>query len=195
MNLPGLSMERPVSRLPRTPGSRARQRGVACGARGFAMIEVLVTTVVLAFGLLGLAGLLVKSTSMTQESYQRTIVTQRIYDFADRMRLNQAGITAGDYNNLSAQNMSTQSSSNCNSTSAQTPAQIAQCDFYEWTQSLQTELAGSVTSSSTGTSATAPDIETGVVANTQQNPTFFTITVNWTDPKLGTQTYSLNVRP
>lgn len=52
---------------------------------GFSLIEVLVTMVILAFGLLGLAGLQAKSATMEMESYQRSQALILLNDMASRM--------------------------------------------------------------------------------------------------------------
>lgn len=53
--------------------------------RGFSMIEVLVTIVILAIGLLGLAGLQARTMNMEMESYQRAQALVIINDMAARL--------------------------------------------------------------------------------------------------------------
>jgi type IV pilus assembly protein PilV len=154
----------------------ARPAAAARPQRGSTLVEVLVTVVILAFSLLGLAGLLNQTTSMAQESHRRTVVTQNIYALADRMRVAiAAGVNANDYNSLS-----TPSPAACSTTAT------AQVDFCEWTQTLKTSL---------GTDATGKINRVG-------STNLFTIEVDWKDPKVVdihdvpiTQTYSLTVRP
>lgn len=67
---------------------------------GVSLIEVLVTMVILAIGLLGVAGMQVMSVKNTQVAAQRSIATQQAYDIVERMRANLAGVVAGDYDNL-----------------------------------------------------------------------------------------------
>ena len=57
-------------------------------ARGFSLIEVLVTVLILSFGLLGVAGLLVKGVSNAAGSEATSKANQLILDMADRMRAN-----------------------------------------------------------------------------------------------------------
>jgi type IV pilus assembly protein PilV len=68
--------------------------------QGFTLLEVLVAIVILAIGLIGLAGLQVVSTKNNQTAYYRAIAIQQVYDMADRMRANLAGVRAGDYNDM-----------------------------------------------------------------------------------------------
>ena len=65
---------------------------------GFTLIEILVTVVVLAIGLLGLAGLQATSLSFNSTAYQRSQATSLAYDIVDRMRANVVAARGGNYN-------------------------------------------------------------------------------------------------
>jgi type IV pilus assembly protein PilV len=56
--------------------------------RGISMIEVLVTMVIIAFGLLGIAGLQARLQSSEMESYQRTQALILLDDMVNRMNAN-----------------------------------------------------------------------------------------------------------
>ncbi len=58
--------------------------------RGMTLIEILVTVLVLAVGLLGMASLTVGSLKNNQGAFLRTQATILAYDMADRMRANSA---------------------------------------------------------------------------------------------------------
>ena len=58
--------------------------------RGVTLLEVLVTIVILAFGLLGLAGLQSRLQIAELESYQRAQAVVMLSDMAERIRLNNA---------------------------------------------------------------------------------------------------------
>lgn len=62
--------------------------------QGFALIEVLVTIIVLVFGLLGLAGLQAKSHTLEFESYQRAQTLVLLQDMVDRMNGNAADLAS-----------------------------------------------------------------------------------------------------
>lgn len=64
-------------------------------ARGLSLVEVLVTMVVLAFGLLGLAAFQAKAHVGTLESYQRAQAAVLLQDMQSRLAGNSAG--AGEY--------------------------------------------------------------------------------------------------
>jgi type IV pilus assembly protein PilV len=56
--------------------------------QGFSLIEVLVTMVIISFGLLGIAGVIVNSMKNNQSSYARTQASVLANDIIDRMRAN-----------------------------------------------------------------------------------------------------------
>ncbi len=65
--------------------------------RGFGMVEVLVATVLLSIGLLGLASLQTYSIQRSTSSAQRVAAVELGYDLLDRMRANRAQAIAGRY--------------------------------------------------------------------------------------------------
>ncbi|PKM11486.1 MAG: type IV pilus modification protein PilV [Gammaproteobacteria bacterium HGW-Gammaproteobacteria-3] len=133
---------------------------------GFSLIEVLVAMIVLAFGLLGLAGMQATGLKNNQSAYNRSQATQLAYDIADRMRANASearNLAASTYITLAPGSAAAQSS--CESVStACTPALMAQNDLSEWNADLAALLPG-------GTGSLAVDVATGI----------FTATVNWTE--------------
>lgn len=122
---------------------------------GFGLIEVLVSVLILAIGLLGLAGLQTQSLRFNNESFFRTQATLLAMDLADRMRANREIIstTPGAYEFSAAQTVP-ESYPQCDA-SACSPAQLAEYDFAEWKKravevlpgvSASVELDGSGTS-------------------------------------------------
>jgi type IV pilus assembly protein PilV len=59
--------------------------------KGFTLIEVLVTMIIMSFGLLGIAGIIVTSFKNNQSSYARTQATWLANDIIERMRANRGG--------------------------------------------------------------------------------------------------------
>lgn len=104
---------------------------------GSTMLEVLVSIVVVSFGLLGLAGLQAVGMQYTNSAALRTIATQQAYDMADRLRANQAGVIAGYYNNPTAAE-----TASCLQNAGCTPQQLAQMDVFLWQQELSRLLPG-----------------------------------------------------
>jgi type IV pilus assembly protein PilV len=69
---------------------RKRQSGVG-------LIEVLVAAVILAIGLLGLAGLQTRSLQMNQSAQLRSQANYYAYEIVESMRVNRSAATAGAY--------------------------------------------------------------------------------------------------
>jgi len=63
---------------------------------GISLIEILVSIVIVCFGLLGVAGLLTTGLKSTQESQYRTQASFLAYDMADRMRSNRQVALSGE---------------------------------------------------------------------------------------------------
>lgn len=106
---------------------------------GFTLIEILVTIIIFAFGLLGLAGLQLVSLSSIQSANYRSIANLKAYDMTERIRSNSGtnydGLTGIDnqcrvahYNNANI------SPADC------TPSLLAQDDIWDWSQELSSEL-------------------------------------------------------
>lgn len=96
---------------------------------GFTLIEVLIAVVILALGLLGLAGLQSTSLRNNQSAYFRSQATLLAYDIADRVRAN----SVGDYNNQGETN------NDCVANTC-TPAQMAGYDLKQWNSQLSSQL-------------------------------------------------------
>ncbi len=62
--------------------------------RGFSLIEILVTVIIITFGLLGLAGLQLKIQNAEMESYQRAQALVLMSDMLERMTANRANAAA-----------------------------------------------------------------------------------------------------
>ena len=62
------------------------------------MLELLVSLLIFSFGMLGLAGLQIRSLSMSQSSLYRSQATALADDILDRMRADRANALAGNWN-------------------------------------------------------------------------------------------------
>lgn len=67
------------------------------GQRGFLLIEVLVSLVIIAFGLLALAGFVTKATAMAVDTTQRTRASSLLSDMAGRLVSNKQLALGGSY--------------------------------------------------------------------------------------------------
>lgn len=105
---------------------------ISVHARGFSLIEVLVTVVVMSVGLLGIAGIQLTSLKNNDSAYIRSKSAIYAYNLIDYMRANRNNAIAGGYNvGLSALSDLTAPSG--------TPT-IAQIDRYNWFQHLDSNL-------------------------------------------------------
>ena len=116
---------------------------------GFTLVEVLVTVVILAIGLLGLAGLHASSLRSSSNAYLLTQATLLANDMGDRLRANRPGVAAGNYNALSV-TASTNSTPTClESGGCGSSAAVAAADAAEWGDALAAaalpSAAGTVT--------------------------------------------------
>lgn len=135
--------------------------------QGFTLIEILVAVVVLAIGLLGLAGLQANSLKFNNSAYQRSVASMMAYDMLDRIRANRDGLIAGNYNSHGPGDGNFPADPGCIASGCST-ANIASYDAYQWGQQL-----GNLLPAGTG------EI-TGNGANS-----VFTITVMWDDERTG----------
>lgn len=129
---------------------------------GFTLLEVLVAMIIMAGGLLGLAGLQATSLKNNQTAYNRSQATQLAYDMADRMRANRTYAKTVTNNNYLLTTKPTEGVDGCLSSEdgGCTTAQMATNDIFEWNQAVADALPGG-----TGTVTVAGNV--------------FTIRVNW----------------
>ena len=109
---------------------------------GFTMLEVLIAILVIAVGLLGLAGLQVVSLKQGQSAYHRTVATQLANDMSDRMRGNMNGVLANAYNRTGINTDYAVAVAACNTTTGCVAANLAQNDAFEWQQLVSSLLPG-----------------------------------------------------
>ena len=112
--------------------SRAPQRATKPADKqfGFSLIEVLVTMVILSFGLLGVAGLLVKGVSNAAASEATSKASQLAADMADRIRANPAVALSATSQYITAYA----------DTPPASPTTIAMKDKKEWLEALAVQL-------------------------------------------------------
>ncbi|MBG9387509.1 pilus assembly protein [Caenimonas sp. DR4.4] len=93
------------------------------------MVEILVTMVIIAFGLLGMAGLQVRMQTSELESYQRSQALLLLNDMANRIAVNR--------NNASSYVIAATSPTGTPVTCPTTTSTTVQRDLGEWCQALQ----------------------------------------------------------
>lgn len=107
---------------------------------GSGLIEVLVTLVILAFGLLGVAGLQASALRSTVESGSRGMAVRMANDMAERLRLEPLQLNA--YVNAAANDQSAVDSSACYGNTGCSGAARVNAAVGEWQRQLALRLPG-----------------------------------------------------
>lgn len=159
--------------------------------RGFTLLEVLVAVLVLSLGVLGLGQLQVVLTRSIHDGFLQEQAVALVYDMADRMRANEVGVNAGNYDSADGANYQAPADNNCTqgagAPSDCTAAEMAAHDRFEWNQALAQILpagAGAVCTDSDPSDATACD-GAGAV---------YTISATWNERDGNTRTYAVRFR-
>jgi type IV pilus assembly protein PilV len=102
---------------------------------GTTLIEVLISLLILAVGLLGMTGLQTVSLRNTQSAYMRTQASIASNDIVERIRANQQGVESNSYDaNAGA------ATAACNTIAGCTAGQLAANDIAEWKAALAVDL-------------------------------------------------------
>ncbi|OUS06711.1 type IV pilus modification protein PilV [Gammaproteobacteria bacterium 42_54_T18] len=109
--------------------------------RGFSLIEVLITLLIVAIGLMGTATMQLTGLNSNQSAYLRSQASILVYDMADRMRANAASAIAGDYDGFkfkaSKSELEGLVSGNCTATAGGCSGDgQSATDKYEWAQNI-----------------------------------------------------------
>jgi len=122
-------MRRLPTRFSHNCGSSRRQQA------GVSLIEVLVSTLILAIGLVGVAGMQALALHNNQEAQMRSNASALAYDLADRMRNNVAAANAGLYDPATASAQST-----CYTSSGCAMGDMARDDMQRWISNVAATL-------------------------------------------------------
>ena len=123
------------------PGVRKAEVTRPRQQQGFSLIEVLVTVLILAFGLLGVAGLLVKGVSNAASSEAMTKASQLAGELADRMRANPAiAVGSGSQYLLNTSNAQPVTWTSAKPTDTEAATSVALKDKQDWMKAIETQL-------------------------------------------------------
>jgi len=139
-------------------------------ARGFSMLEILITLFLLTMWLLASAGVQTSSLQYTKAAAFRTQAVYLATELGERMQANKPAAVAGSY---SYSGGTTSSGTNC-TTALCTSGQLAAFDIAEWSGRVNAAL---------------PNATITVTPAAVANPITYTIFVGWTDRRTD-RTYS-----
>ena len=135
---------------------------------GFSLLEVLISLVIVAVGLLGVAGLMSNTLKSNDSAAMRTQATAQAYNIIDRMRANMTGVISGNYVvTMPASAATGAMPSGCTGAACSSPA-LAAYDIGQWEYELAKLLPqgrGSISITPVPTGAT------------------YTVTVLWNDSR------------
>lgn len=156
---------------------------------GTTLMEVLVSLLVLSFGLLGIAGVQSVSLRNNQAAYFRTQATMLTSEIIERMRGNKVGVENSAYDNVAGA-----ATAACFTAAGCTPAQMAAQDILDWSAGVTAALPGGVgvvCLDSTGTDGTA------AAPACDGAGTVYAVKIFWDDTRDGNANQSLmtNWRP
>lgn len=122
----------------------AEQSAAGRFQKGSSLLEVMITMLIMSFGMLALGGLTAASLQYSKLAQFQTIASQLAAEYGDRMRGNVAGFRANNYDQPTAYSgasgvvavPSCATPTNCN------PAELAAIDIAEWTNELRSRLPG-----------------------------------------------------
>lgn len=119
-----------------------KQRAVRAKQRGATLIEALVAIVILAVGLLGMAGMTAASIKNNQTSRMRGTGVLLVNDLAERARINLAGFNTYQQGARYSFTGTPTKPAGCDVNNACTPQQLAQYDLQEWLFNVNERLPG-----------------------------------------------------
>lgn len=143
---------------------------------GFSLLEALITMVILAFGLLGLAGFQVKTQVLETEAYQRAQAILLVQDMASRISANRTN--ASSY--LTAEEPLGMGDTQPESCSAASPALLgAALDKCEWSNGLKGATEKKTQGSTTSSVGSMTDARGCIDLVAGSNPPVFRVSVAW----------------
>lgn len=163
------------ARLPRGRSAARRGRLPAARQRGFTLIEVMISVLVLLVGLLGVAGMQMLSLQANQGAYFRSQAVYIAAEILDAMRANPtaAGAYVGIYPVDGGGANTIPADPGCQGNLGCTPAQAAQQDLHFWARHFA-DFNNAIGATY------RPSIPNGRAVITQ-NGNEYTVQVNWTE--------------
>lgn len=102
--------------------------------KGFGLLEVLISLVILSVGLLALAALHLYALRANHSAFLRAMAMNQVASISERMRANYSAVKLGAYNHLTPNNKIRPQCTLCST------SEIAEIDAYDWNATNQTLL-------------------------------------------------------
>lgn len=141
------------------------KKSAAKNQLGITLIEVLITLVIVAGGLLGTAGLMLYSMKLNKSGEFRTQAVLAASDLFERMEANKVAAINGSYIIASNTSSGTSTVTNCTSTACNATS-LANYDLNQWANTVLASL---------------PNASWSVTSPTAGSPRNYTVVINWTD--------------
>lgn len=132
--------------------------------RGFSMLEILITLVIIAVAMLGTAGMQLNAMRLNKGSQFRTQAIFLASDMAERLEANKSEAILGTYA-VATTNVVSTPATNC-AAAACNAASLAAWDIGQWEQSVSNLL---------------PQASWSIIQDTSGDPSTYRIIVNWID--------------
>lgn len=122
-----IAMIQPLPSLPPMPSAPISR------SRGATLIEILITVLIMAFGLIGLVGLQTQSLKHTADTSQQSQATWMAHEIAERMRANTSALSDYELTNFATSSCATSPTKSCQVSSSDTctSQEVAEYDIWE----------------------------------------------------------------
>ena len=150
--------------------------------RGFSLIEVLVTLLIVASAVLGSAGLQAYALKINVGGQYRNQAVFLMEDMVERMQTNKAFSVGSTSTAGYDTSLASPSSTNCVTTTC-SPSVLAVYDVTQWETNIASTLPPQVNALGTPTKAFGTVSQTSVGNLTTNTPSTYIVTVNWGDRK------------
>lgn len=147
---------------------------------GFSLIEIMISSFILAIGILGLAGMQTLAVKSVDEVQQRTLANSLLVDITERMQLNHVWLenSANDYNTNSLIGDASIAPPTCVNNgefSNCTGQEIKENDLFEWREKLKSAHV----KNNTGTGLANPDACIATTATPSGSGVIVTVVLSW----------------
>jgi type IV pilus assembly protein PilV len=144
---------------------------------GVSLLEVMITMVIIAVGLLGLLGLQTKSMSSQKDTFDKKSAAELVAQISERIRANHLGFMDDSYTSAFDIGATVATGPVCGGATPCTPAQIAALDLVHWHTDLRSRIpeSGAYIVTSPSASGATP----GPAATMATNGTSVRVTVTW----------------